>query len=306
MLPEPGPAPCLRREAGRSGPRRSGTDPLAVCQSAPVSGPGGIAGVFDRAAGTYDDVGVPWFRPIAQGLVEELAVQPGERVLDIGCGRGAALIPLALAAGPAGSVLGIDLAPGMVERTARDVSHLPQVEVRVADASAPGLPPASYDVIASSLVLFFLPDPGAAVRTWTELLVPGGRLGVTTFGPQDDRWHKLDALFDPYLPQAMLDARTSGRRGPFGSDEGVARLLSDAGLTDVRTARRTVTATFRDAEHLLRFSWSHGQRAMWEAVPETEHEALRRRIGEEARTYGDASGSFSFSQQIRHTLGRRP
>ena len=37
-----------------------------------MSSPAGIAGVFDRAADTYDAVGVPWFGPIAQGLVEEL------------------------------------------------------------------------------------------------------------------------------------------------------------------------------------------------------------------------------------------
>jgi ubiquinone/menaquinone biosynthesis C-methylase UbiE len=270
-----------------------------------MAAPGGIAGVFDRAAETYDGVGVPWFRPIAAGLVEELAVQPGERVLDIGCGRGAALIPLALAAGPEGSVLGIDLAPRMVELLAKDVGNLPQAEVRVADATAPGLPPASYDAIASALVLFFLPDPGAAVRTWAQLLVPGGRLGVTTFGPQDERWRQIDALFTPYLPPAMLDARTSGQRGPFGSDEGVARLLSDGGLSDVRTAHRTVVATFRDAAQLIDFSWSHGQRAMWEAVPETEHDSLRRQITEQVREYGDDTGGFSFTQQVRHTLGTR-
>ncbi len=270
-----------------------------------MASPSGIAGVFDRAADTYDDVGVPWFRPIARGLVEELAVRPGERVLDVGCGRGAALVPLAAATGPTGTVLGIDLAPRMVERTARDVRELPHVEVRVADAAAPGLPPGSFDVVASSLVLFFLPDPGAVVRTWAELLADGGRLGVTTFGPQDPRWERVDALFTPYLPPAMLDARTSGRRGPFASDEGVERLLLDAGLTGVRTAHRTVEAVFRDAEHLLEFSWSHGQRAMWEAVPEAEHGSLRRQVGEAVQEMVDATGRVAFVQQVRHTLGHR-
>jgi ubiquinone/menaquinone biosynthesis C-methylase UbiE len=270
-----------------------------------MTSPAGIAGVFDRAAATYDDVGVPWFRPIAQGLVDELAVQPGERVLDIGCGRGAALIPLARAAGPTGTVLGIDLAPQMVQRTARDVLDLPQVEVRVADASAPGLAPSSYDVIASSLVLFFLPDPGAAVRNWVELLVEGGRMGVTTFGPQDQRWKQIDAVFTPYLPPAMLDARTSGQRGPFSSDEGVEQLLRDGGLTDIRTTHRTVEAVFHDADHLLDFTWSHGQRAMWEATPEAEHGAVRQQIAAAVQQIRTDSGPLAFTQQVRHTVGRR-
>ena len=203
-----------------------------------IDSPGGIAGVFDRAADTYDDVGVPWFGPIAAGLVEELAVQPGERVVDIGCGRGAALRPLAEATGPTGVALGIDLAPRMVELTSADLAGLPQVEVRVGDARDPGLPLEAYDVVSSCLVLFFLPDPGTAVRTWATALVPGGRLGVTTFGPQDDRWKAVDDVFSPFLPPSMLDARTSGSRGPFGSDEGVEALLADAGVTDVRTVLR--------------------------------------------------------------------
>jgi len=270
-----------------------------------MSSPAGSAGVFDRVADTYDDVGVPWFQPIAQGLVDELSVRPGERVLDVGCGRGAALVPLARAAGPSGTVLGIDLAPRMVERTAHDVRDLPQVEVRVADATAPGLPPASYDAVASSLVLFFMPDPGGAVRTWARLLVDGGRLGVTTFGPQDERWKRIDALFAPYLPPEMLDARTSGQRGPFSSDEGVEQLLRDAGLTDVRTTHRRIEAVFRDAEHLLEFSWSHGQRAMWEAVPEHEHRRLREQVRAAVEQLQSSSAPLVLTQQVRITLGRR-
>ena len=51
-----------------------------------ASTPTGVAGVFDRAADTYDTVGVPWFQPIAAGLVAELAVRPGS-----GCWTSAAV-----------------------------------------------------------------------------------------------------------------------------------------------------------------------------------------------------------------------
>lgn len=269
-----------------------------------MASPVGIAGVFDRAADTYDNVGVPWFGPIAEGLVDQLAVRPGEQVLDIGCGSGAALMPLAHAAGPTGSVLGVDLAPRMVARAGRAAADLPHVAVRVADARAPDLPPSSFDVVAASLVLFFLPDPAAAVHTWTQLLVGGGRLGVATFGPQDERWKQIDSVFTPYLPPTMLDARTSGRRGPFASDRGVEQLLDGAGLDEVRTAHRTVRAVFRDTDHLLEFSWSHGQRAMWEAVPEEHHALLRRQVGEAVHRLG--AGPLSFDQDVRYTVGRRP
>ncbi|WP_157803823.1 class I SAM-dependent methyltransferase [Luteimicrobium subarcticum] len=268
--------------------------------------PDGPAGVFDRVADTYDAVGVPWFGPIAAGLVDELAVRPGERVLDIGCGRGAALRPLALATGAAGRAVGIDLAPRMVELAARDLADLPQVDVRVGDARAPDVPYASFDVVCASLVLFFMPDPADALARWAALLAPGGRLGVSTFGPQDERWRRVDDLFLPYLPPAMLDARTSGRGGPFASDEGVEHLFAGAGLDDVRTVGRTVEAVFRDADHLVEFSWSHGQRAMWEAVPPGERDDLRARIVDLAASITTASGRLALGQQVRYTLGASP
>ena len=271
-----------------------------------MSSPAGIAGVFDRAADTYDAVGVPWFGPVAQGLVEELDVQPGERVLDLGCGRGAALLPLARATGPTGSALGLDLAPRMVELTAADASDLAQVEVRVGDASAPDVPPGAFDVVSCCLVLFFLPEPAEAVRSWVPALAPGGRVGVTTFGPQDARWRAVDDLFRPYLPPSLSDARTTGAKGPFGSDEGVAALLTGAGLADVRTAHRTVEATFTSPQQWVEFSWSHGQRVMWEHVPEDERDGLRSRALALLQEFEARDGGLRFSQDVRHTLGRLP
>jgi ubiquinone/menaquinone biosynthesis C-methylase UbiE len=56
-----------------------------------------VAALFDQLADSYDQVGVDYFQPIAEGLVGRLKPQTGERVLDIGCGRGAALLRLAAA-----------------------------------------------------------------------------------------------------------------------------------------------------------------------------------------------------------------
>jgi ubiquinone/menaquinone biosynthesis C-methylase UbiE len=58
--------------------------------------------LFDAVSDSYDQVGVDFFQPIAEGLVARLDPQPGERALDLGCGRGAALLPIARAVGPGG------------------------------------------------------------------------------------------------------------------------------------------------------------------------------------------------------------
>ena len=178
--------------------------------------------------------------------------------------------------------------------------------MRLGDASAPDVPAGAFDVVSCCLVLFFLPDPAAAVRAWVPALAPGGRVGVTTFGPQDPRWQSVDALFRPYLPPTMRDPRTVGRTGPFASDEGVAALLTDAGLVDVRTTHRTVEVAFDSPEQWVAFSWSHGQRAMWESVPDDERDALRSRVLELLQALERDAGGLRFSQDVRHTFGRLP
>jgi len=266
-----------------------------------------VAAIFDRVAASYDTVGVPWFRPIAERLVRELAPAPGERALDIGSGRGAVLFPLAEAVGPTGHVTGIDLAQGMVDALRADVASqaLGNVDVLTQDAADPDLDPASFDLIASSLVLFFLPDPAAALRRWHDLLVPGGRIGVSSFGPRDANFFAVDDVFTPFLPAQMLDARASGTAGPFASDAGMEELLAAAGFVDVRTVGLQVDAVFRDAEHWTEWSWSHGQRAMWAAIPEDRHAEVQAKIAQVLEAARDDAGTITLRQQVRYTLARR-
>lgn len=265
------------------------------------------AALFDSIASTYDSVGVDFFGPIAAELLAQLAPTPGERLLDVGCGRGAVLVPAARLVGASGSAVGIDISPEMVRLAgeAARAGGLVNVRVEVADAQDPQVE-GPFDVVSASLVLFFLPDPPAALTAWRGLLAPGGRAGVTTFGPMDERWRHVDEVFEPYLPPALRDARTSGARGPFGSDEGVENLLSGAGFVDVRSVRGAIPVRFADVEQWHDFSWSTGQRAMWMAVPPDERPRVRAEAERRLATYAVADGSVTFEQAVRHTLARTP
>ena len=195
----------------------------------------------------------------------------------------------------------------MVEALRLDVEArgLAQVGVEQRDAATPGLEPAQFDALAASLVLFFLPDPVGALTVWRELLVPGGRIGVSTFGVQDDAWRAADDVFTPYLPQGLLDARTSGRTGPFASDGGVESLFRAAGFTEIRTSRRSVGVVFEDVTRWREWTWSHGQRQLWEAVPDDARNdvlAAAARVLEGAR---GPDGKIALQQDVRYTTGRR-
>lgn len=271
-------------------------------QPDPVSG---VRALFDTVAVDYDQSGVAFFGPIAGRLVELLDVRAGEAVLDVGCGRGAVTLPVALAAGPTGSVTAVDVSPAMVEHTRSAVRarQLDQVTVEVMDATRPTLTEASFDVLASSLVLFFLPDPGAALGRWLRLLRPGGRLGITTFGEADPVFEALYELFTPYIPPQALDPRSVSRDSPFLSDASMERLVSACGGTDVRTVRQRLAVRFQDTEQWRRWTMSTGQRMFWGRMDDAQRGAVlsdARQILESARK----DGGVVVRQDVRHTLAR--
>jgi len=266
-----------------------------------------VAALFDQVAESYDAVGVPFFGPIAASLLEALPPRPGEHWLDVGCGRGAVLLQVARAVQPGGSVTGTDLSPGMLERCRVLVQEqgLDGVELVLDDAQAPAVDGGPYDTLSSSLVLFFLPDPAAALRAWLPLAAPGGRIGVTTFGEIDPSWTALSDVFTPHLPPQVLDARTSGTRGPFASDDGMEQLLADAGWTDVRTETDEVRVRFETPQQWEAFSMSTGQRGMWMSVPPDQRDAVRAEAYRRLAADAASDGSTTYWQRIRHTLGRR-
>jgi SAM-dependent methyltransferase len=204
-------------------------------------------------------------------------------------------------------VTGIDISSGMVEQARRLAAErgLDNVEVAVGDARDPHVD-GTVDAVASSLVLIFLPDPAAALRSWLSLLAPGGRLGVATFGTMDERWEHVDDVFTPHLPPQLRDARTTGKDGPFGSDAAMERLTADAGYADVRTVTLELPVRFADAEQWHAFTWSVGQRAMWLAVPEEQRADVRAEAERRIASYADADGSVTFTQTVRYTLASRP
>ena len=270
-----------------------------------------LRSLFDAVSDTYDQVGVEFFRPIAEGLVDVLDPRPGERALDLGCGRGAALLPLARRVGPSGYALGGDLSPRMVAQADALVreADLTNVDVRVLDAQEPELDGAAqrgFDLLSASLVLFFLPAPADAVRRWRALARPGGRVGVATFGRPDETWDRIDQLFQPYLPPQFQDARTTGQAGPFESDSGVEELFTRAGWVDAHSTAAAYPVRFDDADHWYRYTMSTGQRGFWQLTPEAERPRVRDEAYRILRDAAAADRSVTLTQRVRYTVARNP
>jgi ubiquinone/menaquinone biosynthesis C-methylase UbiE len=102
-----------------------------------------------------------------------------------------------------------------------DAKEYSNVTVQVDNAQDPQLSIDSFDTISSSLVLFFLPDPLLALQRWIPLLLPGGRIGVTTFGFTDPRMAHVESVLQPFATSSMKDTRVSEQKVSFSSDLGM-------------------------------------------------------------------------------------
>ena len=125
------------------------------------------------------------YEPMRETAIEHLDLDPGDAVLDVGCGPGVNFEFLRDAVGPEGRVVALDYSSGMVDR-ARDrvADHgWENVTVRRVDATRADLDTASFDAALATLSLSVMPSPEMAVERVHEALRPGGRLAVFDLRP---------------------------------------------------------------------------------------------------------------------------
>ncbi len=262
------------------------------------------ADLFDALVGSYDQTGVAFFAPVAERLLDLATVVPGEHALDIGCGRGAATLPLARLVGPRGRTTAIDLSAKMVAATrALLVQHqLTNAEVHVGDAQRLRVG-RGFDVAVASLVLPLMDTPGAALGHWLGVLRPGGRLALSTVDAVDAPTRAVNSLFDRWQPGGIGSPRPISIR-PYDG----ARLLDqleEAGAADIETVSEAAVLKFADVEEWRRFSMSTAQRAMWRRVPLEEQPAFLQQVADLLSGTGGPDGQLRVEWQVRYTVARR-
>jgi SAM-dependent methyltransferase len=198
-----------------------------------------------------DESGQKWARqqartdaqlgPLGLPAIEALALQPGERVLDVGCGAGQTLFQLAERVAPDGWVTGLDISEPLLElarqRIATSGHRPPRIDVVLGDAERAHLEPA-YDALFSRFGVMFFEDPAAAFRNLARSLRPGGRAAFLCWQRiEENPWATgpLEAVRalapEISLPEMLLPDAPGPFR--FGDPDLVRRYLSTAGWQDI-------------------------------------------------------------------------
>jgi ubiquinone/menaquinone biosynthesis C-methylase UbiE len=151
-------------------------------------------------------------------LMNLLQPRPGERILDVGCGRGQAVIYLAQRVGPQGRVIGVDIQEGHVA-TAEEVLQekgLTQAQVMVADAAHLPFADGSFDAVLCVNVLEAVPDRLRALSEMRRVLRPGGRALVA----HDDHESQVYVCEDRSLCRRVVQAYSEARFESYACSEG--------------------------------------------------------------------------------------
>jgi SAM-dependent methyltransferase len=139
----------------------------------------------------------------AQTIIEHLALDPGMKLLDAGCGPGRLTLPAAGAVGPAGEVLALDIQEGMLAQVREKVEEagLENVVYLQAALGEGKLPADRFDRAMLVTVLGEIPDQVAALREIYGALKAGGILSVT------------EIIFDPHFQSRESVLRVAGEAG---------------------------------------------------------------------------------------------
>lgn len=244
------------------------------------------------AAELYESFFVPSISvPVSGELFRTAGLQPGERVLDVGCGTGVISRMAAEQVGETGSVTAVDLAPDMLS-IARSVPAVgAPIEWCEADAASLPLSTGSCDVALSQLSLQFVEDRVGALAEMHRVLAPGGRIVISTPG-------RVQPLFEA-MEQAIVQHLGPGL-GAFVAavfsmpdPAGLGDMVAEAGFEDVSSVEYSSSLDLPGPAEFL-----------WNYVNLTPMGALAADAPDEAkdateRQFVDACASFLVAGRMR-------
>ena len=200
-------------------------DELAAEQAAFWNGPGGKMWLASYEARIRHHVTF-----FGDAALKALAIEPGERAIDVGCGTGETTAELARAVGPGGQVLGLDISEPLVD--AARARKLVNARFEVGDAATFAFEPARFDFLFSRFGVMFFAEPVAAFANFRRALKPTGRVAFVCWRtPQENPWGLVPfRAAAQHLPPIERPGPEDPGQYAFGDRARVERILTQAGF----------------------------------------------------------------------------
>lgn len=176
--------------------------------------------------------------PLGLAAMDARAPEPGHTILDIGCGAGQTVQQLANRVGPSGRVVGVDIAPRLLEVARSRTIGLSQIQLVEADASTLDLPDETADGVFSRFGVMAMDDSVAAFRNFRRMIKPGGRIGFVCWRSLEE--NELDSF---PLRAADLDLPIDSTPFKFERSDYVTDVLQSAGFRRIKVEAVDINVT---------------------------------------------------------------
>ena len=247
---------------------------------------------FNRIAARYAD-GAPLRAGLQTALLDEARLAPGEKVLDLAAGPGLLARDAARRVLPDGWVLASDIAENMLAEGQRRAAAegLPDLLAAACDAEHLAFADASVDVALVGLGLFIFPDPAKALAELHRVLRPSGRIALSVWGPRDAEplIARAQECIARLLPPPKVARPTVFR---LGEADVLAKLLEDAGFSDVSITPHTFACRFDSADDYWQafLDLAGGAAESLSRLPDTMQAKLRAAVADDLASHRDGDG----------------
>jgi ubiquinone/menaquinone biosynthesis C-methylase UbiE len=231
---------------------------------------------YNAAADFFDASPLSFWDYFGRRTIELVSLPSGSRVLDVCCGAGASALPAAKTVGRTGKVVGIDLSRRLLElaRAKAVQQNLGNIKFELGDMLSLRFPAESFDAVVCVFGIFFVPDMIMAVSELWRRVRFGGRLAVTTWGPNffepgsNGFWRSIrdvrPDLYKGFNPWDRIDNPLS-----------LKKILDQAGIASPKIIPENRRHSIKSAEDWWAIVLGSGYRGTVEQLSEEEREKVK-------------------------------
>jgi ubiquinone/menaquinone biosynthesis C-methylase UbiE len=259
---------------------------------------------WDKAASAYEAGWRDQLAPAQSTMLDSVAWQAGQAVLDIACGTGLVTMQAAARVGPTGTVCGTDISERMVAlaQAAAEAQGVTNTCFIRMDAEDLQFEAGTFDLVLCALGLMYLPDPEAALREIHRVLRPGGQAAVAVWGQRSRcGWAEIFPIVD-----ARVQSEVCPMFFRLGTGDALSSAFAQACFGDAVSVRIDAPLRYACADDACEASFVGGPVALaYDRFDDQTRRAVRDEYLASIEPFRDGNG-YAIPGEFVITAGRKP